>query len=313
MPPPKRDRDAAGDEEGDAAGDRERPEGGDERVDVEPGEEPAVDRADERAGAEAGEERELLAAGRPRHPGGDDGGEADHRADREVEPARDDDERLAERDDGDDRGLAPDVEQVARRQEELVGEGQEHDQRDDHQRDRGLALPEQRPRPSPSAWPRLVPPVPRRPPSESVLPELTIEEGLRTRHVVLAQVLDDDRDVRVLLREPPEVEVVVERPEARRRQLDLADAAEGVALERVRVADVGVLLRLVVARALDVLGVGDPDLVGERVEDLVQDPGPSRRCCGSRSSWSGPSAGRGPGGRPGRTSAPSPRPSRRRC
>ena len=44
-----------------------------------------------------------------------------------------------------------------------------------------------------------------------------------------------------------------------------------MALERVLVADVGVLLALVRAGALDVLGVRDPDLVGQRVEYLVQD------------------------------------------
>ena len=68
-----------------------------------------------------------------------------------------------------------------------------------------------------------------------------------------------------------QIEVVVQRAEAGRRQLDLADAAEGVAFQRVLVADIGVLLRLVVARALHVLGVGDLDLVGQRVEHLVQD------------------------------------------
>ena len=52
-----------------------------------------------------------------------------------------------------------------------------------------------------------------------------------------------------------QIEVVVQRAEAGRRQLDLADAAEGVALERVRVADIGMLLRLVAAGALHVLGV----------------------------------------------------------
>lgn len=39
---------------------------------------------------------------------------------------------------------------------------------------------------------------------------------------------------------------------------------------RVRVTDVGMLLGLVAARALHVLGMRDFDLVGQRVEHLVQ-------------------------------------------
>ncbi len=113
--------------------------------------------------------------------------------------------------------------------------------------------------------------VPERRAQRPWVAELAVEELLRPRHVALLEMLDDHRDVRVLLAQPLEIEVVVERAEAGGRQLDLADAAEGVALERVVVADVGVLLALVVARALDVLGVGDLDLVGQRVEDLVQD------------------------------------------
>ena len=97
--------------------------------------------------------------------------------------------------------------------------------------------------------------------SDAVVAELAVEERLRPRHVALLEMLYDHLDVRVLLAEPLEVEIIVEGAEAGRGQLDLADAAEGVALERVIVADVGVLLALVVARTLDVLGVGDPDLV----------------------------------------------------
>ena len=59
----------------------------------------------------------------------------------------------------------------------------------------------------------------------------------------------------MLLGEPLQIKIVVERTEAGRRQLDLADAAEGVAFQRIGVADVGVLFRFVVARALDVLGM----------------------------------------------------------
>ena len=46
-------------------------------------------------------------------------------------------------------------------------------------------------------------------------------------------------------REALQIEIVVQRAEAGRRQLDLADAAERMALERVVVANVGVLLGLV--------------------------------------------------------------------
>ena len=84
--------------------------------------------------------------------------------------------------------------------------------------------------------------------SAAVCPELAVEELLGARHVVLVEMLDDDRDVGVLFGEALQVEIVVQRAKARRRQLDLADAAERMALERVRVADVGVLLALVVAR-----------------------------------------------------------------
>src|SRR5690606_4094881 len=101
--------------------------------------------------------------------------------------------------------------------------------------------------------------------SEAVVAELAVEEFLRPPDGVLLEMLDDHLDVGVLLAETLEVEVVVERSESRGGQLDLADAAEGVALERVVVADVGVLLALVLPGALDVLGVGDPDLVRQRV------------------------------------------------
>ncbi len=43
-----------------------------------------------------------------------------------------------------------------------------------------------------------------------------------------------------------------------------------MAFQRIRVTDIGMLFRLVVARALHILGVADLDLVGERIEHLVQ-------------------------------------------
>ena len=65
----------------------------------------------------------------------------------------------------------------------------------------------------------------------------------------------------VLFGQAPDVEVVVEATEAGRRQLDGADAAEGVRLQRVLVADVGVLLGGVGLGALHVLGMADADAV----------------------------------------------------
>jgi hypothetical protein len=111
----------------------------------------------------------------------------------------------------------------------------------------------------------------RRPVLRAALgPHLVLEELLGAGHVGLVEVLDDDGDVGVLLAQALEVEVVVQDPHPRRVERDGAHAAEGVRGQRVVVPDVGVLLARVLG-ARDVLGMGDLDLVGQRVEDLVQD------------------------------------------
>src|SRR5438552_16108882 len=88
--------------------------------------------------------------------------------------------------------------------------------------------------------------------------ELLVDEGLGARHVGLLEMLDDDRDVGVLHRQPLEIEVVVERSQAGRRELDGADAAEGMSLRGV---DAGMLLRGPRLRAHDILGMRNPHLV----------------------------------------------------
>ena len=50
-------------------------------------------------------------------------------------------ECLPQRHDGDNRGLAADIEQVARSKEVLVGEAEDHHDQQDHQGDGRLALP----------------------------------------------------------------------------------------------------------------------------------------------------------------------------
>src|SRR4051812_32029136 len=92
-----------------------------------------------------------------------------------------------------------------------------------------------------------------------------VEEGLRPGRVGFVEVLDDDRDVRVLPRQPDQVEVVIERAETWRGQLDRTNAPEGVPLGRIGIADIGVLLARIPARARDVLGVRDRDPVGQRI------------------------------------------------
>ncbi len=77
--------------------------------------------------------------------------------------------------------------------------------------------------------------------------ELAVKEGLRTRDIAFVQMFDDDRDVRVLFRQPLEVEVIVQLAHARSGQDDLADTAEGVGFQRVIIADVGMLFGFVVA------------------------------------------------------------------
>ena len=94
--------------------------------------------------------------------------------------------------------------------------------------------------------------------SEAIGAELLVEEFLGPRHVVFRKMLDDDRDVGVLLRQALEIEIVVQRAEATGAGSSISPTPRKVmAFQRIGVADVGVLFRLVAARALDVLGVRD--------------------------------------------------------
>src|SRR6478609_2010867 len=96
---------------------------------------------------------------------------------------------------------------------------------------------------------------------QTVRAQPLVEELLGARHVVFGQVFDDDGDVGVLLCQALQVQVVVERAQARRGQLDLADPTERMAFGRALVTDIAVLFRLVIARTLHVLGMRDADLV----------------------------------------------------
>ena len=77
------------------------------------GDERAVERADRRAGAEPRQRRRAATASRADAIGGEQRGDGDDRADREVDLARRQHEDHADRHDGDRRRLLHDVEQVA--------------------------------------------------------------------------------------------------------------------------------------------------------------------------------------------------------
>ena len=62
--------------------------------------------------------------------------------------------------------------------------------------------------------------------SQALGAQLPVEEFLGSRHIRFVEMLDDNRNVRVLLGKPLQVIIVIEAAKARRRKLDLADAAE---------------------------------------------------------------------------------------
>ena len=123
-----RDRLAVGDDEGDAAEDRHGAEGGDHRVDAAVGDDQAVDQpgdgADGQTGDDAGEGR----VGRLDRHGGRDRGQADDRADRDVEPAGDDHHGLAHGEHAEDGDGEPDVEDVPRGEEHVAAQRAEDDE-----------------------------------------------------------------------------------------------------------------------------------------------------------------------------------------
>ena len=106
---------AAADREGQAAKDIQRAQGGDDRGDAAEGDQQAVD------GAKPGADEQPDDDGQPDREIGvvaedvadDVGDQADRRGDRKVDVARQDDQRLADGDDGDDRDGNKDLADVA--------------------------------------------------------------------------------------------------------------------------------------------------------------------------------------------------------
>jgi hypothetical protein len=129
---------AIGDQEGDAAKRHQTAERDHERGHAEVGGEPALVHADHERHREAGKtRRNPVPAVRILEPGDEHTDGAHHRADREVDLARDDDQPDGGGDDADHGRLLRDVVEVFRRQEVAGGnlEGQRHhDQHPRHDR-----------------------------------------------------------------------------------------------------------------------------------------------------------------------------------
>src|ERR1700730_17060809 len=101
---------------------------------------------------------------------------------------------------------------------------------------------------------------------KAVCAQFFVQETLGPRHIRLFQVFDDDRYIGMLVRKTLQIEVVVQSPQPGRRQLDGADSPEGVTFRSV---NLGVLFRRVPGGSLHVFGMGNPDFVRQRVEDLI--------------------------------------------
>ena len=126
----------AGDELQAAAIDRERRQRRDQRVDLEPGDQHAVDDAEQHAPAAADQERDdrrqaELLGGEPGH----DAGEGEDAADREVEHAADHQHHHAAREDAGLRGVEQDDRGVRRAREGGRLEDRHHDDQGDDQHD----------------------------------------------------------------------------------------------------------------------------------------------------------------------------------
>ncbi len=126
---------AVGELQGDALADAERRQRDDERMrqPAEDVEEP-VHRADERAGCDHRQDDRGRRTARLKQQRADDGREREVRSDGKVDTARQDDEMLAHRHDGDDRRLRQDVAHVARREEDRRQEAENDDQSDQDKR-----------------------------------------------------------------------------------------------------------------------------------------------------------------------------------
>ena len=131
-----RDRGATRQDERQAAGDGQHAERDDERRDLVVGDPEPVPDADQPADRDQrDQDRQPDIEAQLHQQGIDDGGEADHRAYRQIDAADQDDHRHADADNADDRDLAGEVAQVARGQERVVGDAEHGDQ--DDQSDQG--------------------------------------------------------------------------------------------------------------------------------------------------------------------------------
>src|SRR5262245_7145611 len=109
--------------------------------------EPTVDRAAGRAegGGHDDGDRDGQARGGQEQAAGGEGGQSQHRSDRQVDVAGDDDDRLPDRGDGEDRGPEQQVLDALRGQEAWVGHGRDPDQQ--HEGGEDAELPGQEPSP----------------------------------------------------------------------------------------------------------------------------------------------------------------------
>ena len=107
-----------------AAGDRQHAERHHEGRKAEIGDQHAVEGADDQCRGDRGGDADFDAVACMHRHAENHAAQAQHRADRQVDAAGDDDQRHAERDDGDEGDVAGDVVEVLRRREGVGREGQ---------------------------------------------------------------------------------------------------------------------------------------------------------------------------------------------
>jgi hypothetical protein len=110
------------------------------RIDFQPRVEKSVGKAAGESRQKAAEEADGLAAGVAHQHGCDDRGKTDDRTHGKIDAAGDDDQGLPQGDDRHDRGLAADVQQVARLQEIIAGECQIERHDGEHGKHRCFAM-----------------------------------------------------------------------------------------------------------------------------------------------------------------------------
>ena len=130
-----RDRPALGEYQYQAASEAQHGEGHDEGGDPDIGYERPVDGPHRQSDGEPDKDREDRVEAELHGPGGGDSGQPHHRADREVDSAREDDEELADRHDRDERYLARDEVEILAAHEVRREDGDDSHDEDEGEQD----------------------------------------------------------------------------------------------------------------------------------------------------------------------------------